>query len=122
MSTQQSSSGDPQRLAQEIEDIEYLNDVMAARLASIETANDERIPGAVVDRLMEGEAPLLVWREHRGLSREALAEAAGVSVTEIDLVEQGGGDPGLRKMVALAKALRIDAEELLPWLETAPTN
>ena len=40
-----------------------------------------------------------------------------MSVAEIDLVEMSGGDLGLRKMVALAKALRIDAEDLLPWLE-----
>ena len=100
-----------------IERIENNYDALLFKLAGIEAVGRETVPGAVVDRLMEGSAPLRVWRKHRGSSREALAEAAGVSVAEIDLVEMSGGDLGLRKMVALAKALRIDAEDLLPWLE-----
>ena len=45
MSGQQAGSADPQRLAEEIEELEYQNDVLAMRLAQYETANEEFIPG-----------------------------------------------------------------------------
>jgi mRNA interferase RelE/StbE len=112
-------SDDTNLTADDIERIEGNYDILLFKLAAYESANQETIPGEVVHRLIGGEAPLLVWREHRALSHEALAEAAGVTVADIDLVERRDGDLGLRKMVALAKVLRIDPEDLLPWLETA---
>jgi hypothetical protein len=108
--------------ADDIERLENNHDALLFKLAGIEAATQESVPGAVVDRLMQGEVPLIVWREYRGVSREALAEASGVSVADIDAVEKHGADLGLRKMVALAKALRLDAEDLLAWLEPAPAN
>ena len=115
MSMQQSVPGDPQRLAQEIEDLEYLNDVMAARLANIETANQERVPSWVVDRCMAGEAPALVWRDYRGLSRAAAAAAAELPETDLIEIEAGTADPGLRTMARLARALNVDIDDLIPW-------
>jgi hypothetical protein len=112
-------SDDTNLTADDIERIENNYDALLFKLAAFESVNHETIPGEVVRRLVEGDAPLLVWREHRALSPEALADAAGVSVADIDLVELRDGDLGLRKMVALAKVLRIDPEDLLPWLETA---
>ena len=106
-------------IADEIADLENQCDALTLVLSRIESVNEERIPGAVIDRLMAGEAPLLVWREHRGMSREALAEATGTSVAEIERVERDGADLGLRKMAALARGVRIDAEDLLPWLDEA---
>jgi len=106
--------------ADDIERIENNYDALLFKLAAIEAANEETIPGAVIDRLMEGEAPLLVWREHRGVSRGELADTARVSLGEIEDVELRDGDLGLRKMVALARALRIDAEDLLPWVDKTP--
>ncbi len=107
---------DPSNLsADEIERLEDTYDARVFKLAAIESADQETIPGEVVGRLMSGDAPLAVWREHRGLTREALAHAAGVGADDIDSVEHGG-DLGPREMVAVAKALRIDAEDLLPRL------
>ena len=115
MSTQQSSSGDPQRLAQEIEELEYLNDVLDARLANMETANDERIPGWVVDRCMNGEAPALVWREFRKLTRIEVATAAHLTESAVAEIEGGAVDAGLLPMARLARALRVDLDDLVPW-------
>ncbi len=115
MSGQQSTANDPQRLAQEVEDLEYLNDVMAARLANIETANEERIPGWVVDRCMAGEAPALVWRELRKLTLSEVAAAAGLPESVLAGIESGSAEAGLRQMGKLALALRIDLDDLIPW-------
>jgi hypothetical protein len=117
MSVQQSSPGDPQRLAQEIEDLEYLNDVMAARLANIETANDERVPGWVVHRCMHGDAPALVWREFRKLERADVAAASGLSDELLTEIEAGRFDPGLKAMARVAAALKVDLDDLVPWTQ-----
>jgi ribosome-binding protein aMBF1 (putative translation factor) len=94
--------------------LEDQHDVLAAMLARMESANEERIPGKIVHRLSDGDIPLTVWREHRGLSPEALAEKAGVPVSDVHAIE-AGADPRLRVAAALAKALGIDAEDLIPW-------
>ena len=46
-----------------------------ARLAAGE---EELVPAAVVDRLLAGESPVRVWREHRGITQSGLARASGV--------------------------------------------
>lgn len=83
-------------------------------LARVQPANQELLPWALVKRLSAGAPPLLVWREHRGLDHAALAAASGVDAGAIAAIERGG-DPGLRDAVALARALGIDADDLLPW-------
>lgn len=48
----------------------------AERLARGE---EETLPAAMVDRLLAGESPLRMWREHRGFTQSQLGEAAGVA-------------------------------------------
>ncbi len=102
------------RLARDYAELEDQHDVLAVQLARIESANEELIPGEIIHRLSAGDAPLAVWREHRGLTPEALAEKASVSVAEVRAIESGT-EPLLRTAAALAKALDIDAEDLIPW-------
>ncbi len=101
-------------LARDYAELEDQHDVLAVQLARVESANEELIPGEIIHRLSAGDAPLTVWREHRGLTPEALSEKAGVSLAEVRSIESGT-DPSLRTAVALAKALEIDAEDLIPW-------
>ena len=108
--------------ALEIEALEDLLDAARMRLARMEQANDEGIPGGMVRRLVEGVPPVTVWREHRGLSREALAAAAGVAVTLVEMMEGGKDDVPLQKVSAIARALRVDVEDLVPWTNEAGGN
>ena len=43
----------------------------------------EKIPVEWVDRLLNGEHPIQVWREYRGLSQEQLAAACSVDTDYI---------------------------------------
>jgi DNA-binding XRE family transcriptional regulator len=104
----------PNALAQELEEMEDQRDAVAAMLARIETANQERLPWEMVKRLCAGKNPLLVWREYRGLTAEVLAEKASLDAAEVHAIESGA-EPRLRVAAALAKALDIDAEDLIPW-------
>jgi mRNA interferase RelE/StbE len=101
-------------LARELEEMEDQRDAVTAMLANMETSNQETVPFQMVRRKINGEAPLLVWREHRGLTVEALAALAEVTEADVASIE-AGAEPGLRLAAALAKALGIDAEDLRPW-------
>ena len=106
-------------LAQDIKALEDLLDATHMRLARMEQANDEGTPGAMVRRLVEGVPPLTVWREHRGLSREALAAVARVPLMLIEAIESGQEDVPFRKVNAIARALHIDLDDLVPWSNDA---
>jgi DNA-binding XRE family transcriptional regulator len=101
--------------AQELEAMEDQRDLVSAMLARIESANDERFPMALLRRLSRGENPVRVYREHRGLDPQALAAAAGVQPALVAAIEAGHCEPSLRDAAALARALGVDAEDLIPW-------
>ena len=110
-----SEAYDTHAAALEVETLEDLLDAAHMRLARIEQANDERIPGSMVRRLAEGAVPLTVWREHRGVSADVLAGLSGVPAATLDEIEAGKKDVTLRIMSAIARALSIDIDDLVPW-------
>jgi hypothetical protein len=66
-----------QRLLERLEDAEALRGYDHAR-AELSASGDESIPAVGVDRLSAGESSLRVWREHRSLTQQALADATGL--------------------------------------------
>ncbi len=54
-------------------------------------------------------------REGKGLTQEGLADLAGLHFTYIGQIERGKRNPSLINLERLAKALKIDAGELLPF-------
>jgi DNA-binding XRE family transcriptional regulator len=95
--------------------VEALDDVEDARaVARWKAAPGETIPAAIVDRLIDGENRIRVWREHRGLTQARLGKACGVSTPYISQLESGSrlaSQPTLRK---LASALKVDVDDLIP--------
>ena len=83
-------------------------------LARLEAGLDERIPADMAKRLIAGESPVRVWREYRGLSQQALADATGVSRGFISVVETGKSDLALGKAAAIADVLGIELDDLAP--------
>ncbi len=53
-------------------------------------------------------------RDAKGLSQEALADAAGLHRTHISLIERGQRSVRLETIESLAIALRIQPTELMP--------
>ena len=102
-------------MAEEIERLEIQCDTLALHLARVETANSERIPSAIVNRLAAGESPTTVWREYRNLTVQQLADKAGTTPNEVTLVELGKLKPNMERMAPIAQALDIDLDDLLPW-------
>ncbi|HKO08019.1 MAG TPA: helix-turn-helix transcriptional regulator [Alphaproteobacteria bacterium] len=65
------------------------------------------------ERLLDGESPVRVWREKRGLSQRALAAAAGVSPSHLAEIETGRKPGSKNALLAIAAVLEILLEELV---------
>ena len=53
--------------------------------------------------------PIRTWREHRGLSRQILAQRTGISVSYLAQIESGRRKPSQETMSRLAAALSVSA-------------
>jgi mRNA interferase RelE/StbE len=93
------------------EDMADLNSA-ADVLARIKAGTEELIPAVVVDRLLAGDAPLMVWREHRGLSQAELARQSGVNRIQIIDIEAGRKTGSAATLKKLAIALKVDMDDL----------
>jgi mRNA-degrading endonuclease RelE of RelBE toxin-antitoxin system/DNA-binding Xre family transcriptional regulator len=114
-----SDTTDTNSIAREMEELEDQLDVALLKLARMEQANDESVPGDMVRRLVEGGHPLTDWREHRGLTREVLAELSRTPIELLSEIENGKEDVPLRTMNAVARALGVDLDDLVPWTDDA---
>lgn len=95
-------------LAEEAEDL--------ADLARFDREDDGlRIPLAVVQATaLGGATPLRAWREHRGLTLQALADAAGLSKPYVSQIESGKRAGTAATLKKLATALGVPVAALLP--------
>lgn len=88
-------------------------------------ANAELLPAEMVDALLDGAEPIRVWREHRGLSQQQLADAAGISKPYLSQLEAGRREASQRVIRRLARALRVGVLDLIrpePAGETAKSS
>lgn len=83
-----------------------------AILRRIEIGKEEVVPQAVVDRLVNNERPIKVWREYRGFTQEQLAEKAGISAAYLWQIENGLKPGSIATLGAIAKALRINTQHV----------
>ena len=95
---------------------EEFADIQAALTveARIASGEEELIPAQVVDRLIDRESPLRVWREYHALSQSALARASGVNRVQIVEIEAGRNSGSVHTLRKLADALRVTVDDLIP--------
>jgi ribosome-binding protein aMBF1 (putative translation factor) len=106
-------------LLEDAEDIAALDSAAARKHAHGEAAaHADYLPAKLVSRLLAGEHPVRIWREHRGLSQEQLAGEAGVARSYLAEIE-GGKKPGSASAYRkLANALGLAVDDLMPADET----
>lgn len=82
--------------------------------------NDDgfRIPADILTRELAGENPLKLWREHRGLTIETLASAAGISKPYLSQLENDKRHGTLKVMNALARKLNVPLDILVEHEES----
>jgi ribosome-binding protein aMBF1 (putative translation factor) len=108
------SRADYEALVREADDAADAAQIREAE-ARVAAGEDEYVPIEITRRLMAGEVPVRVWREHRGLSARALAARAGISAAYLSQIETGKKPGSFDAMARLARALGVDMEDLEPW-------
>jgi DNA-binding XRE family transcriptional regulator len=107
-----------------LEAVEDAEDIAALGIAEAgerelgkKTARADHLPVELVIRLMEGERPLRIWREQRGLSPQKLAEKAGISRSYLVEIESGKKPGSVAAYRKLAQALKVLVDDLLSSTE-----
>jgi len=73
----------------------------------------ESFPAKVVDRLLSGESPIRVYRDHRRLTQKQLAEAAGINPVYLSQIETGKRIGSARTLASIAGALDVEVDDLI---------
>lgn len=101
-----------ERLVEAAEDVADVRayDEAKRRLAAGE---NELLPSAMANRILDGENALRVWREHRGLTVKQLADRAGVSAPFVSQMESGRREGSVETMRKIAAALKVSLDDLI---------
>ncbi|MBI4923979.1 MAG: helix-turn-helix transcriptional regulator [Devosia nanyangense] len=83
-------------------------------MADIEAGRSELVPASVVDRIIDGENRIRVWREHRGLSATDLATKAEISAGYLSELETGKKTGTVETLKKIATVLNLDIDDLVP--------
>ena len=93
------------------EALEDAADEEAVRLAR-EDPSEEDVPVAMARRIWNGESPVRVWRELRGMRAVELADAARISRSYLSAIEGGQKQGSVEVLKSLAQALGVGLEDL----------
>ena len=98
-----------------LEKAEMLDDVAAYDRAkdALAAGDEELVPAAVVNAILDGENPVRVWRQHRGMSQVQLAEAADISQAYLAQIETRKREGTLGLYRSLADVLGVDLDDLV---------
>ena len=104
---------DYDRLIAELEDAQ---DSASAKAFEAREARGEAefLPWELAKRLRRGEHPVLVWRDHRGLTQKALAEQAKMTAAQLSEIEKAKKTGSVATLQKLASVLSVTVDELLP--------
>jgi DNA-binding XRE family transcriptional regulator len=79
----------------------------------MKAGNISMIPAEVTNRILsDGDHPIRVFRDWRGLTVRQLGQAVGVSHAYISQIETGKRQGTFELMIKIARALRIDLDAL----------
>ncbi len=105
-------------LIEALDDVEDTAALIAAGSREVEVgkqaARADHLAVELVLRLVAGEHPVRIWREHRAVSSQTLAETAGISrsyIAEIEGHKKPGSIAAYRRM---ATALGVTVDDLVP--------
>jgi DNA-binding XRE family transcriptional regulator len=94
-----------------LDDLDDLDDIRAYDRAMSKKLTF--VPAETVDRILAGESPVRVWREHRNLTQQQLADRARLSKPYVSQIESKSREPSLDALRRLAAALEVDVDDLI---------
>ncbi|ABS62491.1 transcriptional regulator, XRE family [Parvibaculum lavamentivorans DS-1] len=105
-------AADYEKLRRAADDIEDLR--AAGATLALGSEGPAPVPAIVAHRIADGENPVRVWREYRGMKAIELARAAGMSAPYLSEIETGKKDGTFRTMAGIAEVLRVSLDDLAP--------
>jgi predicted transcriptional regulator len=100
------------QLVEQAETLLDIRDYDSAK-AALERGDEELIPSEVAYALLDGQNPIKVWREYRGLKQLQLAEAGGISVPYLSQLESSKRKGSTRVLTAIAKAMKLSLNDIV---------
>ena len=100
------------RLVAAAEDLADIATVDAAMRALAE-GRDALVPAEFANRLIDGESPVTVYRELRGMTKAGLARAAGVDRVQLHNIEAGTRRGSVDTLAKIAAALGVTVDDLI---------
>ncbi|MDX2142878.1 MAG: helix-turn-helix transcriptional regulator [Rhodospirillaceae bacterium] len=94
------------QLRQKVVDLQDLLEIAQSR-------GEPTFPTCVLDRILAGENPVRVYREHRELTQRSLAKTAGISTAYLSEIETGAKGGSATALKSIALALDVPMENLV---------
>jgi DNA-binding Xre family transcriptional regulator len=104
---------DYDRLLARLEDAEDMASAKSFEAAE-QRGEVELLPLKLVKRLLNGEEPIAVWRDHRGLTQKQLASNAGMTAAQLSQIISGKRTGSFMTMRRIAETLKIGMDDLIP--------
>lgn len=82
-------------------------------MEKLQAGDEELMPSGMVNRLIDGESPLAVYREWRGFNQSSLARVSGVNRVQIADIEAGRSAGSVATLRKLAGALSVQVDDLI---------
>ena len=101
-----------ERIREALDDAEDIR-AIESFYETLQNGEEELLPAEFVDRILDGESPFRVWREHRGMTLQELGDRCGVSNAAISQVETGKRSPSVELLKKLAAELGVAADDLI---------
>lgn len=98
-----------------IDELDDARDLVEAQTiqARVQSGEEKVIPSEVVMRFVDGDSPIRVWRDYRGLSLTELASEAKMLDEELAEIETDQQSPTVEQLKAIAKALKVTMDDLV---------
>ncbi len=86
-----------------------------AALEALDSDDTEQdLPDEMVARLLAGDNPIRVWRDHLGLTGRQLAEAVDIQQSYISQIDTGKREGTIDVLRRIATALGVTLDDLCP--------
>lgn len=100
--------------AQLLADAEILQDIQDYEAAKRSIDNgEELVPSRVTYAILDGQNPIKVWRDYRGLTQQQLADVAGISKAYLCQIETGKRTGSTKVAASIAKALHLSLDDIV---------
>ncbi|MGN7612357.1 helix-turn-helix domain-containing protein [Magnetococcales bacterium HHB-1] len=81
--------------------------------AQLAAGDEEMIPAEFADRILDGESPLRVWCEFRGITLQTLADQVDISKSDLFEMENQCKDGSVCVMKQIAETLRVSLDDIV---------